>query len=464
MQIKSRSVLISILVVLMAYGAFVAGSRFRLYELDAAPTGVPTVQANAMLNFTPECPPVSLSKANLSPSDNRELFSSILRLVRTNYVDPITPERETAMARGAVKGMLNSILDPNTHFLEPGEKKLLDDASNGKFHGIGAILALRNETNDGFASIKMMVVSIMPGSPAEAVGLKPGDSITHVNGKWVITYDPFATPEMTKAEKGFINRDFPEAQLRKMSVAAADKVKKGITITQALETLTSADKGFTDITVERQGEKVPIELKKVALRTTVVEPVTSKMLNHGIMYMRLSQFNTQAVSEFNNRVDAAEKSANRPRALILDLRNNPGGQMDAAKKIVARFTGGGLFATIEEKGRVIRVSSPKLPKLNMPIAVIVNGGTASVSELVAGDLMDENLAALVGTRTFGDGLAKSPLVLKDGSEAILTTGKVLTAHGTDFNGKGLTPSKIVSEDRSRDAQLFEAEKLLSAKL
>jgi carboxyl-terminal processing protease len=389
----------------------------------------------------------------------------VARLVRAWYVDPITPEKETAMARGTVKGMLDSLSDPDSHFLDPGEKKLLDDASSGRFHGIGAILSLRSENNNGLATARIVVISAMPGSPAATAGLKPGDSITHVDGKWVISYNPFTTPEITKATKAWLNREITDTEFKKISNDALDKRKNGITIADSLELLSAKDKGEISMTVDRPGENTPVEFKKVALGLTRVDPVSTKVLGHGIQYVRISQFNTNAATQFSARLNAALKSGAKPKAIVIDLRDNPGGQIDAAKKISSKLTGGGLFATIQEKGRKTAIRTEKTHGLGLPVVVLVNGGTANVAELVASDLKDNAGASIVGTKTFGDGLAQTPLTLKDGSEAVLTTGKLLTSKGYDFNGKGLNPSTLVSDDkRHGDAQLSEAEKILVKKL
>jgi carboxyl-terminal processing protease len=419
------------------------------------------------MNFTPEFAPVAVSRTESSPSENRELLASIAQMVRAWYVDPITADKEVAMARGAVKGMMEALSDPRSQFLNPADKKLLDDATAGKFHGIGAVVALRSEKLDGMQTEKIVVVAPMPGSSAEAAGLRPGDCITHMGGKWIINYSPLETPELKKAEKDVLNKDITDEDFKKILKSISDKFDNGVSvnIADALQMLTSIDKGEVNLTVQRAGQSEPIEFAKVSLAALQVAPVVSKMIGHGMEYFRISQFNDSAAAQFSARIDSALKSQNRLRGIVLDLRDNPGGQMESAKRIASKLTGGGLFATIQERSTRAFIRSPKVHGLNLPVVVLINGGTANVAEILAGDLQENIDAALVGTRTFGDGLAQTPLVLKDGSEAVVTTGKMLTSQGHDFNSKGLDPTRLVPEDKHQnDAQLSEAEKILLAKL
>ena len=126
----------------------------------------------------------------------------------------------------------------------------------------------------------------------------------------MITQNPFDSPEMRKATKGLINKEVSEAEFKKISTAAADKLGSGMSISDALDTLTYKDKGETSITVNRPGQSAPVVLQKVALGITKVDPVSSKMLGHGIMYIHVSQFNSQAATDFAATLDAAMKSAN----------------------------------------------------------------------------------------------------------------------------------------------------------
>ena len=442
--------------------AFTAGAWLRGVQNTSAATQSTSLQANALLKLMPECSPVSPSTASKVASENRELVGGVLKLLKTHYVEPITAERETAMARGAARGMLDSLTDPDSRFLDPTQRELLADAAAGKFHGIGAVLALRNDKVDKLEVTKLLVVAPMPGSPAEKAGLQSGDSITHIDGKWIARYDPFKEADLEKLEKAAYDKEVDWFTYQKAFEEAYKKLKEGLNISDALQTLTASSSGEIAIRVERPKDGKPVEFK-LTCGDTEVDPVTSRALNRGIVYIRITQFNARAVKEFAAELERAR--ASHAKGFILDLRDNPGGLMDAAADVASTITGGGVIASIQDgKGRhpIVR---PQTQALRTPVVVLVNGGTASVAELVAGTLRDRGAATIVGTKTFGDGLTQTPLLLTDGSAAILTTGKMLTAKGFDFDGKGLTPDKEAGQDeRQGDTQLKEAEKLLLAKL
>ena len=461
MQTKRRNIKAWLLVIALSYGAFVAGSQLRDKEITSVAVKDSSVQASMLLKLMPECSPVSAVKPSADAGDNKELMSDVVKLLRSHYVEPITGEREAELARGAVRGMLNSLDDIDSHFLDPTERKLLDDAGLGKFHGIGAVLSLRHEKVRDLNVTKILVVAPMPGSPAEAAGLKPGDSITHLNGKWIITYDPFQEANVEKMAKDFVNKKIDELTYKKAFEAADKKLKDGMGISDALDVLTAKTSGEANILVERKGQIKPIELKLQCKNTEIV-PVSSRMLKNGVSYIRISQFSTRATKEFITHVNRVQSQS--AKGIVLDLRNNPGGTMNSAAAVAGKLSGEGTLGTIQEKGRrsTVKMTSSKVVKL--PIAILVNGGTSSVAELVAGTLREKGLATLVGDKTFGDGLAQTPMLLKDGSAAVLTTGKMLTIKGYDFTGKGIQPDKQVPQSRQGDAQLDKAAGLILAKL
>lgn len=448
----------------LTIGAFVVGAHLRSSTVVLSPSAEETERTYALLKLTPECSPVTPPAGNTSrvPSSNRELVNSVLKLLKIHYVEPITPERETDLARGAVRGLLSSLNDPDSRFLDPEQRKLMEQAGMGQFLGIGTVLALKSEKTDDLEVTKIVVVAPVPGSPAEKAGLKPGDVITHINDKWIITHDPFRTPEMVKMEKALRNKEIDEFTYWKAYEAVVKKLKEGIQVSEAIATLTEKSSGQLTLQIARPGLKDEMTMK-VACNRTYVRPVTSRMLAQNIGYVRISQFNRQVPQTI--ALELKKMKSQGAKALVLDLRCNPGGLIDSAVEVARRFTGGGTVAIIQEKTRKRTICVPKTESFGLPVAVLVNKGTASVAELVAGTLKDNIGATLIGTTTFGDGLLQTPLILRDGSAAIFTTGKMLTAKGINFEGTGIKPDKEVSEGKSaNDNQLAEAEKILLSKI
>ncbi len=423
--------------------------------------GVNSVQASSLLKLMPECTAVSPSQTS-EPSANRRLLNSVFALLKTQYVEPITADRETEMAHGAVRGMMNSLADPDSRFLDNKARRLIDDAANGRLHGIGAVLALKKEKVGALDVTKLVVITPMTGSPADKAGLKPGDSITELNGKWIITYDPFREDSFTKLEKAVRNKDVSEFDYQKAFEKIAKKLKDGMTISEALDLLTVKDSGELSMKVERAGASAPVQIS-ASCRPTSIDGVDLRMLDRKIAYIRISQFNKRSAQEFASQLSKAQ--SNHAKAVILDLRNDPGGLINSASAVMSRLTGGGVVGAIQEKKSVHKITTPNMKRLNLPMVVLVNGGTASVSELVAGTLHDRGVATIVGTKTFGDGLTQTPLLLKDGTMAVLTTGKMLTAKGHAFEGKGIMPDKtIYTRPGADDLQLSAAKNILLKKL
>lgn len=464
MKALSKRLYPILLAVALAGSAFQGGLYLRRLGEGAVSAAKAPPQASALLKLNPERAPVRLEtlKTLQGPDEEcKSLFSSVLRLVKEHYVEKITEADESKMARGAVQGMLDALQDPDTRLIEPEDRKFLENAEAGKFNGMGAVLALRKEKIGSLDTIKVVVVAPLPGSPASEAGIKAGDCITHVDGKWIIAYDPFSEPEVEKARKALRNGQIDVASYNKVIEEAEKRLKNGLLIPDALEKLTANTSGTIDLTLERPQSKTPIQVK-VHCRTTAVDPVMSRNLNGGLAYIRVSQFTKRAQTEFANEMDKVE--AERAKGIVLDLRDNAGGAIDAVTSVASRFTGGGVLATIQEKNRRHNIRVPKTRAISIPVVVLVNGGTSSVAELLAGTLRDCLHAPLVGLRTFGDGLVQTPVILKDGSVVLITTGKMLTPQGTDFEGKGLEPDVVVENKGPVDAQLAAAEKILRSAL
>lgn len=489
MRINIKTIGSWLLLIVVAGAAFHAGADLRdrqYFHLSESRTS--HVQASALLKLTPEWSPVPVGQFKQGSNADRALFKSVYNLVKGHYVDPVTPEMETSMARGAVKGMIDALGDPDSRFMDPSERKLLDDAGNGRFYGIGAILTLKREKVDKegavvlqtstqksdqkgvlqannisrLDTVKIIVVAPMPGSPAEKAGLKPGDSITYIDNKWIITSDPFLMANMDKLAKAVRNKEVDEFQYQKAFEAAEKKLSDGLDIPAALETLTAKSSGEVTIRVDRAGSKKPVEMK-IQCTQTYSNPIDVSKLESGIKYIRISQFNKSAADVFSKEMDKTHKD--KTSGLILDLRNNPGGLISSGISIAGKLTGGGKLGTVIESTRNRVLSIPKSEKVNVPVVVLINNGTASVAELVASSLKSNISASLVGEKTFGDGLTQTPLLLKDGSAAVLTTGRMLTASGTDFNAKGISPDRVIPQSsQEKDTQLQEAQRILLAKI
>jgi carboxyl-terminal processing protease len=455
-----------LIIAALAAVSFLMGSRLRTgQEIPGVAAGgarVKSVQASALLKLTPECAPITpRGDVQQGSAKYRQLVSNVLALLKTQYVEPITGQKETEMARGAVRGMVNSLSDPDSRFLDPKERKQLDDAANGRLHGIGAVFAMKKEKADGADITKLVIVTQMPGSPAEKAGLKPGDSITHLNGKWIVTYDPFRQASFTKLEKAVRNKEISEYDYQKAFEAAAKKLKEGVPLAKAVRTLTSQTSGEITVTIDRPGVSVPVKAS-IACKDTQVVPVVGKTIDKKIAYIKITQFNAGAAKAFDAGIKkAVSKGA---KGIVIDLRNNPGGLLQSANYVTGSITGGGKLGIICENDRKRVIEAPKSEGLKLPVTILVNGGTASVAELAAGALRDRLGATVVGTKTFGDGLTQTPLLLKDGSMALLTTGKMLTPDGYDFEGKGISPDVEISQAGTGDAQLAEAVKILKKKL
>lgn len=470
---KFTNVLVMLVVIAVAFNA---GASLRRSQNFVLPTdNKDNLSASAIIKFTPECNPVQLEKSKAADTEDRQLFRNVYNLVKTHYVDYVTPEMETKMARGAVKGMVESFNDPENRFLDPIERKLLDDAGNGRFYGIGAILSLKSvkidkpgitqpskDANGKLDVVKIIIMSPMPGSPAEKAGLKAGDSITHINNKWIITTDPFLLANLDGLSKAVRNKELGLFEYQKTFDMVEKQLEEGLDIPKALEMLTAQSSGDITVKVERPGNKKPQEFK-MQCSETYVNPVVYKPLDKKIDYLKISQFNSAASIMFNKEIARIKSSDSK--GLIIDLRNNPGGLINVGAQIASKISGGGKLGTVIKINSRNPITMAKSPKFNKPIVVLINKGTASVAEMVAASWKSYNKATLVGTNTFGDGLAQTPLILKDGSTAVITTGRMLTTSGADFNGKGIAPDQIVREtNKSKDSQLEAAQRILLSKL
>jgi carboxyl-terminal processing protease len=346
-------------------------------------------------------------------------FWQAWQFVHAKYVDQ--PVDDTALMRGAIKGMMDALGDQQTYYMDPTQYKDATAQLQGEqYEGIGAWVNLYGEY--------LTISEPMPGSPAEAAGLKPGDQIIAIDGE-----------DMTGV--------LPELARQKVLGPKGTKVV---------------------LTIQREGEDQPFNVE--VTRASITTPsVTSRMLDGNVAYVHLFTFGDTTTDELRTALD--ELLAQKPVGLILDLRNNVGGYMQTAIEVASEFIGKGVIM-IEESGDGTRQSFDALPggkATDIPMVVLVNKFSASSSEIVAGAIQDHGRGQLVGETTYGKGSAQIwyPL-MDDQGAARITVARWLTPNGRQINNIGLAPDVEVTltqadTEGGLDPQLDKAVELLTQK-
>jgi len=375
---------------------------------------------------------------NVPPSD---IYENVLDHVEHEFV--LGGGDDTGrLTNGALARMLASLDDPKTSYLEPGLRRAREDALNGRFHGIGAVVDIVPSKKNGIDYHDLVLVDVMPGSPAEKAGLQSGDRIVDINGHWVIDYSLMVDYERISNEPSPRTDAEKTAEMEKIN----DKFRQGITLSKALNQLVVGEGKSLKITAERPGQPAPIKAE-LTTAITDVDPVAYRVLGNHIGYLRVRQFNPKAAREFQ---DAIGKQATDIRGLVVDLRDNPGGvRADsktgvdgyaAARQLIALLTPGGDVATLQRKPTVKEplTVSPSANRIHVPLVVLVDQGTANLSEMVAAALHDAGKAKVIGTHTFGDDVLQLFTVLNNGGGIEMTNAHLLTAEGVDLS-KGIQP-------------------------
>src|SRR5213594_3736864 len=336
---------------------------------------------------------VASKSSDGSPTyEQLRLFTEVLSIVQNQYVDEVPPKE---LIYSAIKGTLRG-LDPHSSFLDPESYREMQVETSGSFGGLGIEITLRDDV--------LTVVAPIEGTPAHRAGLHPGDRIIKIDGL----------------------------------------VTKDMQLSDAVKRMRGRPGSKVTISIIREGWTEPKDFEIVREQIRV-QSVRTHDLGNGIEYIRLRQFQEQT----SHDVDAAlEKFAkNGMKALVLDLRNNPGGLLTSAVEVTEKFVEDGKLVVYTE-GRVrnqnMRFSAhAKKAYANLPMVVLVNQGSASASEIVAGALQDYGRAVVVGTQSFGKGSVQTIIPLSDGSGLRLTTAKYFTPKGRSIHGKGITPDIVV---------------------
>jgi len=334
-----------------------------------------------------------------------ELFSDSLAIIQSDYVDEVKPKD---LIYGALKGMLSS-LDPHSQFLDPDTYNELKVDTQGKFGGIGIEITIK----DGL----LTVVTPIEDTPAWKAGVKTNDRIVKINNE--------------------LTRD--------------------ITLMDAVKKLRGKPGEAVNITVLRESEKKVLEFKIVRDIIKIKDIKEARILEDGIGYIRLVEFRENTPQDINAALEKLTKSG--MNALILDLRNNPGGLLDVAVKVAEKFIPKGkliVYTKSRQHSQNLEfISHSGHPIINLPMAVLINEGSASGSEIVAGCLQDYKRAIIVGTKSFGKGSVQTLIPLSDGSALRLTTSKYFTPLGKVIHNKGVVPDIIAEESKKETAELRE---------
>ena len=322
------------------------------------------------------------------------VFSRVLSYIESNYVEEIDQDE---LVYGAIRGMLET-LDPHTTFLKPDQYREMKSDTSGQFSGIGIEVDLR----DGV----LTVLSVMEGTPAARVGLQTGDQLLKIDD------------QPTRGMTDYVQRM---------------RGKKG---TQVL------------LGVLRKGWSAPRSLS-VTRELIRVRSVESFLLEPGYGVVKLKQFTENIDREVEAALLAMEKeSGGQLAGLVLDMRNNPGGLLDQAVKVADAFIDSGLIVRTEGRsGRILdeERAHQRGTRANFPIICLVNGGSASAAEIVAGALQDHGRAVVMGTQTFGKGSVQTIIELEDGSALKLTIARYFTPSGRSIQEKGITPDVVVDQ-------------------
>ena len=359
-------------------------------------------------------------------------FWTVWQKLQTNYYDKSKLDT-TKMVNGAISGMIQSLGDPYTLYLPPTQNTDFKQELAGQFQGIGAELGMQGK--------QIIVIAPLDGSPAEKAGIKPGDAILKVDGQII---SGWTLDQAVSKIRGKSGTTVVLSIQHKNEQAAKD-----IAITRNVITVKSVDgwvKSVKDIpSIEVSDHK-----------------------DDQIAYVRLSQFGDQTNKDWLSLIKKLDvQIANNPKfkGFILDLRNNPGGYLTDAQFIASEFIKDGTIV-IEDDGRgnqqALSVNRAGL-LTDVPVIVLINKGSASASEIVAGALRDHNRAKLVGETSFGKGTVQQSEDLGNGAGLHITIAKWLTPNGTWVNGKGLTPDVSVAQnpkDPSHDTQLEKAVQIL----
>jgi carboxyl-terminal processing protease len=329
--------------------------------------------------------------------DELKIFTDVLSLVQRDYVEEVGSKK---LVEGAIKGMV-AVLDPHSGYLSPDFYSELQVETSGEFGGLGIEITSKDNL--------LVVVAPIEGSPAERAGILPGDAIVKIDGRFT----------------------------------------KDLSLVDAVKRMRGPKGAPIILSIYRQGEQDLIDVE-VVRDVIKVKSVRNRYLGEGFGYVRLSQFQERTVDDLTNALQKMKTaSGDTPfRGLVLDLRNNPGGLLTQAIRVSDLFLNEGVIVYTDgrvESQKKKFFAHARGTEENYPIVVLVNGGSASASEIVAGALKDHGRALILGSRTFGKGSVQSILSLHNGGALKLTTALYYTKSGRSLQALGVDPDVVMDE-------------------
>ena len=336
--------------------------------------------------------------AQAAPDDRTHelaLFGEVLARVQSDYVEPVTTKK---LIQNSLSGMLAG-LDPHSSYMNPKEWREMQTETRGRFGGLGM------EVTEAGGLVK--VISPIDGTPAAKAGVKPGDLITAADGKTLM----------------------------------------GMTLSEAVDKLRGPPDSKVTLTIKRAGDDKPLEL--TLTREIIHMQVAKSHLYNDIGYVRLSMFNDDTEKALRDAIDGFRRSqGSKLRGIVLDLRNNPGGLLDQAVDVADDFLTKGTIVSTHGRhssdDHTWKASSGDLLD-GLPMVVLINNGSASASEIVAGALQDNGRAIVLGTQSFGKGSVQTLFPLRGDGAIRLTTARYYTPDGRSIQGHGITPDVVVHE-------------------
>nr|WP_316369795.1 S41 family peptidase [Candidatus Thiodiazotropha sp. CDECU1] len=330
------------------------------------------------------------------PLQQLRTFADIFGRIKANYVEPVEDE---VLLENAIRGMVSG-LDPHSNYLDADDYKELQVGTKGEFGGLGIEVGME----DGFVK----VISPIDDTPAQRAGVRSGDLIVRLD----------------------------------------DTPVKGLSLNEAVALMRGKPGTSLELTIVRKGEEKPLKITVVRDVIRVVS-IKSRLLDDRFAYLRISQFQANTTSDMLKSLDRLKSEVEGPlMGMVLDLRNNPGGVLNSAVSVSDAFLESGLIVYTEgrENDSQLRFEAAPDDVLDgAPIVVLVNEGSASASEIVAGALQDQNRAVIMGSRTFGKGSVQTIIPITDTAAVKLTTARYFTPSGRSIQAEGIEPDIELEE-------------------